>query len=61
MDQKEALRQEIEQTLRNMGRQLEHIKEITGEATGDDVLEIDVEKAMNTIAKLMVKFNYTKG
>jgi len=61
MDQKEALRQEIEQKLLSMCSQLDHIEKIMVEATWDGVSEEDVHKATVTIADLMMKFNFTKG
>ncbi len=61
MDQKEDLRQEIEQKLIAMNTQLENIKEIMVEATWDGVSEKDVHKAMGAISDLMMKFNYTQG
>lgn len=61
MDQKEVLRQEIEQKLRAACNQLSHIKTIMGETSWDFVSEKDVDIAFEAITDLMLKFKYTKG
>lgn len=61
MDQKEALRQEIEVKLIEAKNQVNRVKEIMIEAEWDFVTQEDVEVVAEAILRLMGKFNARKG